>query len=132
MRYKKTIILICCFCFCLLIIKYIHKENQYFSSSIAIACVGQKYEKVSGKSYLTFELSDKKTSKRIIINEKSLTNELSQDNVDEIIGVEILMNIPRKELTERHFNTKDLNGVWILFETDIFDNYCEIVDVSFK
>ena len=128
---KKTFIFLILIFICLLTIKYFSKENKCFSSSITITCVGQEYEKVTAESYLTFELSDKKISKRILINEK-MTSELSQDNVDEVIGVQIIMNIPRKELTKRHFNTEDLNIAWLLFETDIFDNYCQIVDVSFR
>lgn len=132
MRYKKLlfIVIIIPVFACLLIINCIHKKDDYFSSSIAITCVGQKYEKKSDKSYLTFELSDKKIIKTITIDEK-LTDEVSQNNVNDIIGIQVIMNIPQKEIDKRHLNTKDLNLAWVIFEEGMFDDYCEIVDVSF-
>lgn len=58
-KHKKLLLLVISVVFGLLIINCIKEKNDYFSSSFALACVGQKYDKVSDNAYLTFELSEK-------------------------------------------------------------------------
>lgn len=41
------------------------------------------------------------------------------------------MNIPQKEIEERHLDMKEPGLAWKLFEEGLFDNYCEVVGVSF-
>lgn len=114
----------------MLIINCIKEKNDYFSSSFSLACIGQKYEEVLDNAYLTFELSEKNLIKTIIID-KEIDGHISQSNVNDIIGIHVIMNIPQKEIEERHLNMKEPDLAWKLFEAGLFDNYCEVVDVSF-
>ena len=132
MKYKKLVVVLVLSVFtCLVIINGIYKKDDLFSASIAIGCDGQKYEKKLDEAYLTFEFSDKKIVKTIAISENK-QEKISQENVKNIIGVQVIMNVPQKEIESYHLDTKDSNLAWLIFEEGMFDNYCEVVDVYFK
>ncbi len=111
----------------------IKRNNDHFSASLTFGCDVQKYEKKSDTAYLTFEyeFSDKKLVKSIAMSENQ-TELISSQNVKDIIGIQVIMNIPQKEIQSHHLDTKNPNLAWFLFEEGKFDNYCKIVDVSFK
>lgn len=116
---------------CLVSVICIYQKEDSFSASVAIACVGQKYEKNAEGTWLIFEYSDKKTVKKIKIDEK-LKEDIAENNAAEVIGIQVVMNIPQRELKAYHFNTKDMHLAWFLFDEGMFDNYCEIVGMSFE
>lgn len=66
MKYKKILVVSILSVFiCFAIIYVIYKKNDFYSSSIAVSCVGKKYEVKSEGTYLTLELelNDKKIIK---------------------------------------------------------------------
>ena len=105
-------------------------KDDCFSSSFALVCVVQKYEKISDESYLTFEIPEKNIVKTIMIDKKT-DNKISENNISDIIGIHVIMNIPQSEIDGLHIDTKDSNFEWRIFEDGLFDEYCEIVGVSF-
>lgn len=134
MKYKKILVVSILSVFvCLVIINGIAEKKDYFSASIVISCIGKKYEEKSDGAYLTLELelNDKIKVKTLAINE-NMKEKISQKNVKDIIAIQVIMNVPQKEFKLYHLDAKDPNLVWLIFEDGMFDNYCEIVDVSFK
>lgn len=117
---------------CAAILYVIYKKNDVYSASVAVFCTGKDYEVKAEEAYLTLELewNDRKIIKTLAVSE-NVKEKLSQKNRNDMIGVQMIMNVPKKEMKAHHLDTEDPNIIWFLLEEGMFDQYCEIADVSF-
>ena len=108
------------------------RKSNTFSAVLTFACDVQKYEQKSDKGYLTFEyeFSDKKFVKNIAINENQI-KENSLQNIEDIIGITVEMNIPKEKIQTYDISSQYKDFEWILLEDGMLDDYCEIVDIFF-
>lgn len=117
---------------CAAVLYVIDKKNDVYSASVAISCTGKDYEVKEEEAYLTLELewNDRKIIRTLAVSE-NVKEKISQKNVNDMIGVQILMNVPGEEMKAYHLDTEDPYLPWYLLEEGMFDQYCEIADVSF-
>lgn len=108
------------------------RNSDIFSAVLTFGCDVQNYEQESDKSYLTFEyeFSNKEFVKSIAIGENQV-EKISPENIKDIIGITVEMNIPKEKIQTYDLDSQDKNLAWFLFEDGMFGDYCEIVDVSF-
>ena len=141
MKKKTTVIIgVITFALAILVVSIIgfsiKRNGDCFSAVLTFGCDVQNYEQKSDEIYLTFEheFIGKKFVKSIAIGENQ-TEKISPENIKDIIGITVEMNIPKEKIQvyDLDFQDKNLaNLAWFLFEDGMFDDYCEIVNVSFK
>lgn len=107
--------------------------NKYFNSAIAVMCVGEEYTEIDNIGYLTIVFDNEKaTRKTLPVKDEKLKKELSTSNIDHIIGANIFLQIPYREIEEKHLNIDSLNSTDLILNTSEYDRYCEIAGVSYK
>lgn len=117
----------------LIILVVFLKYNKGINSSIAVMCSGQEYTEVDNTGYLKIVFDDEKNStKTIMVKDEELKNELSNSNVEDIIGVQIFLHLPNDIIKENHINTYSFDATNFLLSTSDYDKYYEIADVSYK
>lgn len=132
-KYKKILVLSILSVFiCSAILYVIYIKDDVYSASVAVSCTGKDYEVKAEGAYLTLELewNDRKIIKTLAVSE-NVKEKLSQKNMNDMIGIQMIMNVPKKEMKAYHLDTEDPNIIWFLLEEGMFDHYCEIADVSF-
>ena len=110
-------------------------DNRSIKSFSAVMCSANDFYTSGDSSYLEIVLDDEKhTVKKIAMKDENVLKKISEASLQEIIGVNIASDIPKKVLEESHFNSDidDFNPLQLLTETDKYDNFFEIVDVSFS
>ena len=118
----------------LLIFVLVIKQNQKedLDSSIAIGCTGQEYTETENAAWLKVRFDEKDLSKTFAVKDEALKKELSGAQTGEILGVQILLHIPGEVLEAHHVDRNQLDPVNLLLGTSEYDEYCEIVGVSYK
>ena len=122
-----TVIIILC------LVKY-YRDNQSIKSFGAIACSVQEISTSDEGSFLKIILDDDKhTIKSIALKDNDVIEMIRASDIKDIIGVNVVSDIPKKILKEKHISTNtNFNPVQLLAESDEYDTYFEIVDVSFS
>ena len=111
----------------------VKSPNKGFDSAIAVMCAGEKYVENEDVGYLTIVFDDNKaTRKTLQVKDKELKKELSNSNINDIIGVHIFLHIPYNVVKEEHIQMETLNYVDFMLNTSEYDRYYEIVGVSYK
>ena len=131
---KKKCLIICSLMILIIATIFIVKSQiGGFDSAIAVMCAGEKYVEIEDTGYLTILFDDNKnTRKTLQVKDKTLKKELSNSNINDIIGAHIFLHIPRKVIKEKHIQTESLNSVDFMLNTSEYDRYYEIVGVSYK
>jgi len=111
----------------------VKSPNKGFDSAIAVMCVGEKYVENENVGYLTIVFDDNKaTRKTLQVKDKELKKELSNSNINDIIGAHIFLHIPYNVVKEEYIQMETLNYVDFMLNTSEYDRYYEIVGVSYK
>lgn len=121
-----AVALILVFCF-----SKIHNGNKTINSFSAVMCSARDFYTSEDGSYLEVVFDDdKNTVKKISVKDEAIIEKISNSDLNDIIGVNIVSSVPEKILGEKHFRT-DTNALYLLIECEEFDDYFEIADVSF-
>ena len=75
---------------------------------------------------------EKKSPKTIMVKDEELKKELSNSNIEDIIGAQIFLHLPNDVIKENHIDTNTFEPTNLLLSTSEYDKYYEIVDVSYK
>lgn len=135
---KKTIIIFAIFLVilvgigCILQYRYTHRSIKSFAAAM---CTIEGITVKDSVSYLEVQFDDEgHTVKKIAVKNENVLKKISESNIQEIIGVNIASDIPKKVLEENHLSTNinDFNSLQLLMETDKYDDFFEVVDVSFS
>lgn len=110
------------------------KLSVGYDASIAVACTGMEYEEKSSNGYLSFAIDAPEGSviKTIQIDSSEMEKDFSSVDVQEIIGLLIFLELPKQIISEKHIDTKTLDALVLLTDTDMYDSYFRIVDYSIK
>ena len=110
-----------------------HRDNQSIKSFAAIGCSVQELSTSDECSYLKIILDDDRhTIKTIALND-DIIEKIRESDIKNIIGINIVSDIPKKLLEEKHVNTNaNFNPMKLLSESDEYDTYFKIVDISFS
>ena len=121
-----AVALILVFCF-----SKIHNGNKTINSFSAVMCSARDFYTSEDGSYLEVVFDDdRNTVKKISVKDEVVIEKISNSDLNDIIGVNIVSSVPEKILGEKHFRT-DTNALYLLIECEEFDDYFEIADVSF-
>jgi len=135
---KKTIILFAMLLIvlvgvaCFMQYRYVNQSMKTFA---AVMCTAREFTVTKSGSYLEIQIDDEKnTVKKIAVKDENVLKKISESNIQEIIGVNIASDIPKKVLEENHVTTdiNNYNFSQLLTETDKYDKFYEIADVSFS
>jgi len=135
---KKTIILFAILLVilvgiaCYMQYRYTHQSIKSFT---ATGCTAEGIIVKDSVSYLEVQFDDEKhTMKKIAVKDEEILKKISESNLQEIIGVNIASDIPKNVLEDVHLvsNINNFNPLQLLTETDKYDKFYEIADVSFS
>ena len=135
---KKTIILFAILLVilvgiaCFMQYRYTHQSIKSFT---ATGCAVEGIVVKDSVSYLEVQFDDEKhTAKKIAVKDEEILKKISESNLQEIIGVNIASDIPKKVLEDDHLvsDFNNFNPLQLLTETDKYDEFFEIADVSFS
>ena len=135
---KKTIILFAILLVilvgiaCFMQYRYTHQSLKSFT---ATGCTAEGIIVKDSVSYLEVQFDDEKhTAKKIAVKDEEILKKISESNLQEIIGVNIASDIPKNILEDDHLvsNINNFNPLQLLTETDKYDEFFEIADVSFS
>ena len=109
----------------------IHNGNKTINSFSAVMCSARDFYTSEVGSYreVAFD-DDRNTATKISVKDEAVIEKISNSDLNDIIGVNIVSSVPEKILGEKHFRT-DTNALYLLIECEEFDDYFEIADVSF-
>ncbi|MCD7738308.1 MAG: hypothetical protein LUH58_04620 [Lachnospiraceae bacterium] len=135
---KKQKILFCAMIFMLavivtaLIFKLFKAPNEGYQSFIGIACEAQSCTEQNGKVYLTIivESYGDRAEKTIRVSDDIKEELLSVDDMDEIIGVNIIFTLSEETIKEDHIDTDKLNSIEYLMYSEQYDEEFLIVGIS--
>ena len=117
----------------LCLVKY-YRDNRSIKSFMAIGCSVQEISISEEGSFLKIILDDDKhTIKTIALKDNDIIEMIKESDIKDIIGVNVVSDIPKKILEEKHITTSmNFNPLHLLAESNEYDTYFEIADVSFS
>lgn len=130
---KKKIILTISIAAVLLIsiILITYNRPRDLNSFIVVGCSIEAYIQEQDIGYLTINLENRNnTTKVLIVGDSELQKQLQQMELSNIIGVNIIMNIPASDLKNLHIDSDNPNIFNMLFNTNQYDNYFTVVGIS--
>lgn len=115
------------------VVLFINKPEDY-SSFIASGSSAEGYEQQKEVGYITVDLDQlNNPSKKVLkVEDKALQSKLQQTNLADVIGVNMIMTIPAKELKSTHIDFDNMDIFDVLYATDEFDKYITVTDISLK
>ncbi|WP_141398560.1 hypothetical protein [Anaerocolumna aminovalerica] len=66
------------------------------------------------------------------VEDKELQKQLSVKNLTNVIGVNMLMTLPAKEIKNLHIDIQKINVFDLLCYTNIYDKYIVVTGISLK
>ena len=110
------------------------KSSVGYDAAISLACTGQKYEEKYNNGYLTFSIDtpDGSIIKNIRVDSSEMEKDLSSNDIQEIIGLLIFLELPNQVISEKHLDVKIMDALELLTDTDMYDDYFRIADYSTK
>lgn len=110
----------------------INRPKDY-NSFIAVACSVVDYSQQEDIGYVTIQFDNMENMTKVLrVEDEELQKKLLQTNLPDIIGANMIMSIPAKELKSIHIDFNNLNVFDLLHGTNQYDNYIILVDISLK
>ena len=83
---------------------------------------------------MTFSIDtpDGSIIKNIRVDSSEMEKDLSSNDVQEIIGLLIFLELPNQVISEKHLDVKTMDALELLTDTDMYDDYFRIADYSTK
>lgn len=112
---------------------FIRNKPKYIYSHIAIGCSVERYSQQQDVGYVTLKIDDaKNTIKEFKVEDKELQKQLSEEDLTNVIGVNMLMTLPVKEIKNAHIDIHEINIFDLLCNTNIYDKYVVVTGISLK
>ncbi len=104
-----------------------------YSASIVLGCSASGYEQEAEAGYLTVHLEESAGRKaaRFRVADGKVRQELQGRDPSEIIGVQVMLEIPGSVVKERGLN-RQTDAFALLYGTDAFDGYATVAAVYFE
>lgn len=114
-------------------IAFIVNKPKDMYSHIAIGCSVEGYSQQQDIGYVTLKIDDaKNTIKEIKVEDKELQKQLAEKNITNVIGVNMLMTLPAKEIKNSHIDIHNINVFDLLYDTNTYDKYIVVTGISLK
>lgn len=105
-------------------------RSKDFSTSMVVGCKAENYFEQESVGYFTVTLDgSSNVTKELKINDIELQKQLLNANLNDIIGISIIMTIPTKELKEAYPNSYYLESFNLLYDTSQYDDYIIVTDI---
>lgn len=118
-------------CVCLFL--YHKTSSQNYQAFLTLACFVDDYYEDAASGYATIKVNtlNGEKEKTFRVEDAELKNMLSSVMLDsrEVIGISLSCSIPYRELEKNHFDTTNIDGFELFFQTDIYDSYYMITNV---
>lgn len=111
-----------------------NSNSNGYGASLATVCLALKYEENAECGYLTLTFERQKgevITKTFKVDDKKIRDQITQADLADIIGVQLIVNLPNKVIKENNLNSTEIN-IDFLFTTNTFDDYFTVVDISLK
>ena len=101
-----------------------------FSSFVSMGCTAEGYEQKAGTGYLTIGLegSPARDSAVIRVSQEALQKELSEGELSDIIGVNMVLEIPAHVARKNNID-RNTDVFGLLYASDAYDKYLTITAV---
>ena len=114
-------------------IAFIVSKPEDMYSHIAIGCSVEEYSQQQDIGYVTLKIDDaKNTIKEFKVVDKELQNQLAENNLTNVIGVNMLMTLPAEEMKKSHFDINTINVFDLLYNTNTYDKYIVVTGINLK
>ena len=131
MNKKKMGILISVVIAIVISIVFLVNKPEGIYSHIAIGCSVEEYSQQQDIGYITLKIDDaKNTIKEFKVEDKELQKQLSEINLSNVIGVNMLMTLPAKEIKNAHIDINKINVLDLLCDTNTYDKYFVVTGIS--
>lgn len=130
---KASLIIILVLIMILIIFKYSHSKD--FCSNIGIACSAKDYSQEKDYGYITIMLDNKQSTyatKKIKLEDQALQTQLSEIDLSNIIGINMILTLPEATIKEAHLDIRKTNVSDLLYSTDSYDKYLVVTGISLK
>ncbi len=109
---------------------FFNNRPKDFSSFIAVGCSAEDYSQQQDIGYITIKLDSMKNRTKVLkVEDRELQKQLLQTNLSDIIGANMIMTIPAKELKDIHIDFNNWNVFDLLHGTNQYDNYISVVEI---
>lgn len=104
-----------------------------YSAAIVLGCSSGSYEQDADAGYLTVHLDGRagREKARFKVADGKARQELQERDPSEIIGVQVMLEIPGSVVKERGLN-RQTDAFALLYDTDAFDGYATVAAVYFE
>ncbi|NLO82237.1 MAG: hypothetical protein GX094_04145 [Clostridiales bacterium] len=131
---KKRIILIlsAVVVLCLSTAVYNNNKPKDLTSFIAAGCSAEDYSQQEDIGYITLKLDGVKNRTMVLeVEDRELQEQLLQTDLSDIIGVNMVMTIPAKEINSLPVDPRNFDALKLLYNTDQYDGYIKIEKIFF-
>ena len=128
MKKKRTILAILIVAIIIIVLCLVkhYCDNQSIKSFAAIGCSVQELSTSNKDSSLKIILDDDKNTAKTIALDDDIVEKVRETDVKDIIGVNVVSDIPKKLLEEKHISIKSIfNPMQLLAASDEYDKYFE-------
>lgn len=101
-----------------------------YSSFVCMGCTAERYEQKDGTGYLTIGLGDStaRDSAVIRVTQEALQRELSEGELTDIIGVNMILEVPAHVAREHNIGS-NTNVFDLIYASDAYDKYLTVTAV---
>ena len=111
-----------------------NKPDDGYSAFVALGCAAEEYSEEAGVGYLSLvvDTPDGSVIKRIKVEDADTKTFLSAIDPKEVIGVNMLLYLPKQFISENHLNANEIDPFELLMFSNTYDDCFSIIDVSVK
>lgn len=110
-------------------ILYLIAGNRDYNAFISIGCEASAYTQEDEIGYLTIVYREKEIT--VKVQDPDLQNRLSDENPQNIIGVNLMLTLPGRLVREKHLPVENLDFFTYLYHNNC-DEYLVLQDVFFE
>jgi len=130
MSKKKIIIIIISLAVILTVVLFLTDKPKHMNAHIGVGCSVVYYSQQQHIGYITIEFENINNATKVLkIEDEELQRRLLHTNLPDIIGVNIFMSIPVKELEKNGIDINHFDALDLLLGTNQYDDYFYVRDV---
>ncbi len=103
---------------------FLNRQNGYYASGVC-AADAIKYEETDEVGYLTILFyigADVQREMVLQVTDEELKDKLSGETLENIIGINFILDVPSKKLRENHMKKAEIKDVLALLKDNTFDD----------
>jgi len=128
---KKTVLIMLAIAVVIsLVVVFFSSKPEDFSAFIAVGCAAEDYVQQQDIGYITIKLDNAKSITKVLkVEDKELQKKLQNTNLQDIIGVNMILTIPAEEFKAMNVDARNVNVLNLLYNSYDYDNYISVVNI---